>query len=257
MQIFRTLFRSILQLWKWTRRILEPLFNLLYKNLWQCNNSEPRNCLWTQTFFPFAHTVSPHTHLPTEALSLSLTCTCSSLLISLLLTLRHLSHLSPVIILNKQPLALRYWHTTNSYCQSLRYLYARWHIKSYLSKCHAPLTFYILTTFADNKLRLKIDPSDNRINENRRSTSRTQCDQMARLCVQYLAIYNNVHSPKSIVFRQSRFKTLPIILNKLCIIAKSYNFCQSDEISPNLVTMDRLCRRISHSLTFGSLFASS
>ena len=71
MQIFRTLFRSILQLWKWTRRILEPLFNLLYKNLWQCNNPEPRNCLWTQTFFPFAHTVSPHTHLPTEALSLS------------------------------------------------------------------------------------------------------------------------------------------------------------------------------------------
>ena len=72
MHIFRTLFRSILQLWKWTRRILEPLFNLLYKDLWQCNNPEPRNCLWTQTFFPFAHTVSPHTHLPTEALSLSL-----------------------------------------------------------------------------------------------------------------------------------------------------------------------------------------
>ena len=69
--------------------------------------------------------------------------------------------------------------------------------------------------------------------------TREQCDQMAQLFLQYLAICNNENLPNSIKnFLLRWIQNFAKVQINLENIAKDFqNFCQSGEISPNLVTL--------------------
>ena len=74
--------------------------------------------------------------------------------------------------------------------------------------------------------------------ESKCSNSWGQCDQMARLFFQYLAIYNDENLTRSIQKVPNKGSQLCQISNKplLKCCQRFLNVCQIGEISPNLVT---------------------
>ena len=64
-----------------------------------------------------------------------------------------------------------------------------------------------------------------------------QCDQMARLVLQYWALYSNELLPISIINCQSMFTILPNIKWTFKKLPYTFKFCQSGEISQHLVTL--------------------
>ena len=65
-----------------------------------------------------------------------------------------------------------------------------------------------------------------------------QCDQMARLFLQYLAIQNNENLPKSLKYLINQVHKFCQTLNGYSRWPKYFfKICLSDEISPNLVTL--------------------
>ena len=73
--------------------------------------------------------------------------------------------------------------------------------------------------------------------ENRDGMCFNQCDQMARLFLQYLAIYNNENLPNSKNISKIRFKSLQVTEWTLTILPKYIKLHQISEVSPNLVTL--------------------
>ena len=67
-----------------------------------------------------------------------------------------------------------------------------------------------------------------------------QSDQMAKLFVQYLAIYNNENLPRGIkIVNFSRFLILSNVIQALQM-AQDLMICQSEEFLPNLVTVSTM-----------------
>ena len=64
-----------------------------------------------------------------------------------------------------------------------------------------------------------------------------QCDQMARLSIQNLAIFVNGNWPNGIKNYHSRSNTFQIQNNSTKNVKRLLKFCQSGEIPPNLVTL--------------------
>ena len=70
------------------------------------------------------------------------------------------------------------------------------------------------------------------------SFTRNQCDQMTKLCFQYLAIFSNENVPNSIQIVPKWVENFAQNQINLKYIAKVFlNICQSGGISPNLVTL--------------------
>ena len=69
------------------------------------------------------------------------------------------------------------------------------------------------------------------------STQMKQCDQMARLLVQYLATYNNKIFPNIIKIAKIGSKFCQRLRKSFKNYSRLLKYCQSGEILPNLVTL--------------------
>lgn len=68
-------------------------------------------------------------------------------------------------------------------------------------------------------------------------TSYQQCDQIARLFIQYWAIYSNANLPERIKNAQVNSKFCQILSIAIKIWKKTSNICQNDNILLNLVSL--------------------
>ena len=86
--------------------------------------------------------------------------------------------------------------------------------------------------------RIDIEAMPPKIRSTLWNTSWQQCDQMARLFFQFLAIYNNESLHSKEMFSKLGLQFCQILNKSSKDSQRVLKFCQSAEISPNLVTLD-------------------